>query len=72
MSGHPAAAAESNSQRNVRSHDVSTQAPQGREVLDERVTQVAIQAAFHPNGEQQRLLSLLLILSARPQTGSGK
>lgn len=72
MSGHPVMAAELNSQHIERNYTVAMQAPQGREALDERVTLVAIQAAFHPNDEQQRLLSLLLLLSAQPQTGSGK
>lgn len=72
MSGHPVAADEANSPRVVRNYVVAAQAPQGREVLDERVTQVAIQAAFHPDDQQQRLLSLLLLLSAQPQSGTGK
>jgi hypothetical protein len=44
--------------------------PAGREALDEDVTNVAIQAAFHPSDDQQRLLSLLLLISAQQQSGS--
>jgi hypothetical protein len=72
MSGHPAAAAEPNSQGAAQIETVSTQGPHGREVLDERVTQVTIQAAFDPSDDRQKLLSLLLLLSAPPRSGSGK
>ena len=70
MSGQPAMAKESNSQTSAQNFIVTV--PQGREVIDESVTRVAIQAAFHPNDEQQRLLSVLLILSAGPQTGRSR
>ncbi len=70
LSGHPAMAKDSKGPVAARNHTVA--APHGREVLDEGVTRVAIQAAFHPNDEQQRLLSLLLLLSAEPQGGRSR
>ena len=71
VSGQAAFAGETVSQRNSADCAIRDASPAGREALDERVTAVAIQAAFHPSDDQQRLLSLLLLLST-PSQGEGR
>lgn len=72
MSGHPAMASDANSPNDAQAKTVTAPAPHGREVLDEGVTQVAVQATFHPTDDQQKLLSLLLLLSTPPERGRSK
>jgi len=67
-----AMAAGTNAETRARDCTARTAAPPGREMIDEGVTRIAIQAAFHPSGDQQRLLSLLILLSAKPESGRSR
>jgi len=67
-----AIAAGANTQKNASDCTARIAPSPGREVIDEGVTQIAVQAAFHPGGDQQKLLSLLLLLSAGPQNGRSR
>ena len=46
--------------------------PASREALNEDVTNMTIQAAFHPSDDRQRLLSLLLLISTQRNGGSSR
>ena len=67
-----AIAAGANGQMRARDCTVHIVTPPGREVIDEGVTRIAVQAAFNPSGEQQRLLSLLILLSAHSENGRSR
>ncbi len=71
VSGQAAFAGETVSHRKPSDCAFRDVTPAGREALDEGVTHVAIQAAFHPSDDQQRLLSLLILLST-PSEGAGR